>query len=83
MPLKKDVVDIENIDCLYRYALMLTRNPPEAENLVQETYAQAHGAIRRLQSDGNVKGWMFTILRNIWLNQLRRLRHTSSSVSTG
>lgn len=82
MPLKKDVVDIENIDCLYRYALMLTRNPPEAENLVQETYAQAHGAIRRLQSDGNVKGWMFTILRNIWLNQLRRLRHTSSSVST-
>jgi RNA polymerase sigma-70 factor (ECF subfamily) len=82
MPRNKHVVDIENIDCLYSYGLMLTQNPTEAENLVQETYARAHGAIRRLQSDGNVKGWMFTILRNIWLNQIRRLRHGPSSGST-
>jgi RNA polymerase sigma-70 factor (ECF subfamily) len=65
---------IENIDGLYGYALVLTRNHAEAEDLVQETYVRAIRAMGRLNSDSNVKGWLFTILRNIWLNQLRRQR---------
>ena len=65
---------IENIDALYGYALVLARNHAEAEDLVQETYVRAIRAMRRLNSDSNVKGWLFTILRNIWLNQLRRQR---------
>jgi RNA polymerase sigma-70 factor (ECF subfamily) len=73
----KHVVDIESIDGLYGYGLMLTRNPAEAEDLVQETYVRALGAIERLHADSNVRGWMFTILRNIWLNQLRGWRHAS------
>jgi RNA polymerase sigma-70 factor (ECF subfamily) len=56
------------------YALVLTRNHAEAEDLVQETYVRAIRAMGRLNSDSNVKGWLFTILRNIWLNQLRRQR---------
>jgi RNA polymerase sigma-70 factor, ECF subfamily len=33
-----------------------------------------------LRDDGNVKGWLFTILRNVWLNELRRRRKTPESV---
>ena len=65
---------IENIDGLYSYGLILTRNHAEAEDLVQETYVRAIRTMGRLNSDSNVKGWLFTILRNIWLNQLRRQR---------
>jgi RNA polymerase sigma-70 factor (ECF subfamily) len=63
---------IEYISALYGYALMLTRNKVEAEDLVQETYARALEARHRLRDVSNIKGWFFTILRNIWLNQLRR-----------
>lgn len=69
-----DTIDIENIDGLYGYALVLTRNRSDAEDLVQETYVRAIGAMGRLRPESNVKGWLFTILRNIWLNHLRKRR---------
>jgi RNA polymerase sigma-70 factor, ECF subfamily len=65
---------VDHIDSLYRYALALTRNRSEAEDLVQETYLRALGAICRLRPDSNMKSWLFTILRNLWLNQWRRRR---------
>jgi RNA polymerase sigma-70 factor, ECF subfamily len=61
---------VEYLDGLYSYALILTRNPAEAADLVQETYVRAIPAMGRLRADSNTKGWLFTILRNIWLNQL-------------
>jgi len=66
---------IEYLDGLYSYALALTRNHAEAEDLVQETYVRAMPAIGRLQVGSNIKGWIFTILRNVWLNQLRKRRN--------
>jgi RNA polymerase sigma-70 factor (ECF subfamily) len=60
---------------LYSYALVLTRNHAAAEDLVQETYVRAIPAMGRLRADSNTKGWLFTILRNIWLNQLRKWRN--------
>ena len=69
-----EAAGIEHIDGLYSYALVLTRNRGEAEDLVQETYVRALGAMGRLRTDSNVKGWLFTILRNIWFNQLRHQR---------
>jgi RNA polymerase sigma-70 factor (ECF subfamily) len=65
---------LEYLDSLYRYALVLTRQRTEAEDLVQETYVRALQAYSRLREDSNVKGWLFTILRNQWLNELRRRR---------
>ena len=65
---------IEYMDNLYRYALVLTRSRVEAEDLVQETYVRAIEAFNRLREDSNVKGWLFTILRNLWFNQLRKHR---------
>jgi RNA polymerase sigma-70 factor (ECF subfamily) len=69
-----DIVGVEHIDGLYSYALVLSRNRSEAEDLVQETYVRALGAMGRLRPESNVKSWLFTILRNIWLNQLRQRR---------
>jgi RNA polymerase sigma-70 factor (ECF subfamily) len=76
---KADV--IEYVDGLYSYALVLTRNDSEAKDLVQETYTRAIGAMERLRTDSNVRGWMFTILRNVWLNHLRRRRTAPEMVS--
>src|ERR1700757_4489565 len=69
---QEDIAGIEHIDGLYGYALALTRNRTDAEDLVQETYVRAIRAMGRLRHDSNVKGWLFTILRNIWLNELRQ-----------
>jgi RNA polymerase sigma-70 factor, ECF subfamily len=66
---------IEYLDGLYSYALVLTRNRAEAEDLVQETYVRAIKAWGTLRTGSNMKGWLFTILRNIWFNQLRKVRN--------
>jgi|SRR6516164_117280 RNA polymerase sigma-70 factor (ECF subfamily) len=64
----------EYLDGLYSYAVVLSRNRAEAEDLVQETCLRALRAMERLRPDSNIKSWLFTILRNIWLNQLRQSR---------
>jgi RNA polymerase sigma-70 factor (ECF subfamily) len=62
------------MDGLYAYAMVLRRNPAMAADLVQETYLRALKAKESLRPDSNVKSWLFTILRNLWLNQLRHER---------
>jgi RNA polymerase sigma-70 factor, ECF subfamily len=64
----------EYLDGLYGYAMVLSHNRAEAEDLVQETCLRALRAVGGLREQSNVKGWLFTILRNIWLNQVRRTR---------
>jgi len=54
--------------------MVLSRNSTEAEDLVQKTCLRALRAIDGLRTEGSVKSWLFTILRNIWLNQLRQRR---------
>src|ERR1700730_10954799 len=66
---------IEYLDGLYSYAMVLTRNHAEAEDLVQETYLRAMQAMQKLRADSNIKGWLFTILNNIWVNQWRKRRN--------
>src|ERR687885_484440 len=65
---------LEHQDALYGFAMTLTRDRTEAEDLVQETYLRAVRAFGRLLPDSNLKGWMFAIMRNAWLNQLRHAR---------
>jgi RNA polymerase sigma-70 factor, ECF subfamily len=62
------------MDGLYAYAMVLSRNSALAADLVQDTYVRALKAKESLRPDSNVKSWLFTILRNIWLNQLRHDR---------
>jgi RNA polymerase sigma-70 factor, ECF subfamily len=67
------VAPLEHADGLFTYAMALTRNSFEAEDLVQETYVRAMEAMGRLREHSNVKAWLYTILRNIRLNQIRQL----------
>src|SRR5262249_48767502 len=62
---------LEHLDALFGFAMVLTRNRTEAEDLVQETYLRATRAFGRLLPDTNLKAWLFAIMRNIRLNQLR------------
>lgn len=62
---------MEHIDALYGYALALTRNIAEAEDLVQDTFLRAASATHRPDCNSNLKGWLFVIMRNAWLNEVR------------
>jgi len=62
---------LEHLDALYGYAMTLTRNQIDAEDLVQETYLRAVKAFGQLMPNSNLKGWLFVIMRNAWLNQVR------------
>jgi RNA polymerase sigma-70 factor (ECF subfamily) len=59
------------IDRLYATALRLTRQPADAEDLVQDTYLRAFRSADRFEPGTNLRGWLFTILHNAFLNQLR------------
>src|SRR2546425_12148304 len=74
---------LEHIDALYGYALTLTRDQTEAEDLVQETYLRAVRAFGQLVDDSNLKGWLFVIMRNAWLNQVRHARRGPRFVELG
>jgi len=63
---------LEYLDGLYGYAMTLSRSKTEAEDLVQETYLRAARAFGRLGPDTNLRSWLFTILRNVYLNLVRR-----------
>ena len=65
---------LEHLDSLYGYALILTRDQTAAEDLVQETYLRAMRAFGQLTPNSNLKSWLFVIMRNAWLNQLRHNR---------
>jgi len=70
----RDLKLLDYLDGLFRYAVTLSHDRSAAEDLVQETYLRALPSIPKLKTNSNVKSWLFTILRNIWLNQLRQHR---------
>jgi RNA polymerase sigma-70 factor, ECF subfamily len=59
------------IDSLYRTALRLTRDPADAEDLVQDTYLKAFRAAESFQPGTNLRAWLFTILHNTARNRAR------------
>jgi RNA polymerase sigma-70 factor, ECF subfamily len=66
---------LSHIDDLFRYAMILTRNRVEAEGLVQETFLRSIKDKSTFAQSTNFKGWLFTILRSIWFDQLRARRN--------
>lgn len=67
-----EALALEHFDALYNTAVRLTRNPVEAQDLVQETYLKAYRFFHRFELGTNVKAWLFTILRNTYINTYRK-----------
>jgi RNA polymerase sigma-70 factor (ECF subfamily) len=70
------------LDQLYSAALRMTRNPADAEDLVQETFAKAYGSFHQFQEGTNLKAWLYRILTNTFINSYRkRQREPQQSVA--
>jgi len=60
------------LDQLYAAALRMTRNPADAEDLVQETYVKAFAAFHQFTEGTNLKAWLYRILTNTFINTYRK-----------
>jgi RNA polymerase sigma-70 factor, ECF subfamily len=60
------------LDQLYAAAMRMTRNPADAEDLVQETFAKAYASFHQYQDGTNLKAWLFRILTNTFINTYRK-----------
>jgi RNA polymerase sigma-70 factor (ECF subfamily) len=64
-------VAMEHMPSLYTAALRMTRNPADAEDLVQETYLKAYRAFGGFTEGTNLKAWLYRILTNTYINTYR------------
>jgi RNA polymerase sigma-70 factor (ECF subfamily) len=62
---------MEYMSSLYSAALRMTRNPADAEDLVQETYLKAYRAYGSFKEGTNLKAWLYRILTNTFINTYR------------
>ena len=60
------------LDQLYSAALRTTRNPADAEDLVQETFLKAFAAFHQFEEGTNLKAWLYRILTNTYINTYRK-----------
>jgi len=60
------------LDQLYAAGMRMTRNPADAEDLVQETFAKAYASFHQFQAGTNLKAWLFRILTNTFINTYRK-----------
>lgn len=60
------------LDQLYSAAMRMTRNPQDAEDLVQETFAKAFAAFHQYKPGTNLKAWLYRILTNTFINTYRK-----------
>ena len=65
-------VALPKLDAIYGAALRLTRNPAEAEDLVQDTFVRAYRFWHTFKTGTSIKAWLFTILRNTFINRYHR-----------
>ena len=71
---------LQHLNALYNFAMYLTHNPVEADDLVQETYLRAFRFSHRFQPGTHLRAWLFQILRNTFLT-FYRLRERESAVA--
>lgn len=69
------------LDPLYAGALRMTRNPADAEDLVQETMLRAYRAFDSFEPGTNLKAWLFRIMTNAYINTYRKRQREPQKVS--
>jgi RNA polymerase sigma-70 factor (ECF subfamily) len=67
-------------DLLYNYALRMTGNPADADDLVQETFLKAYRFWDRYEQGTNIRAWLFRILKNSYINRYRKESKEPSKV---
>lgn len=75
--LRKRHLDFErealpHMDALYNFALRMTSDPDEADDLLQETYLKAYRFFDKFEQGTNCKAWLFRIMKNSFINIYRR-----------
>jgi RNA polymerase sigma-70 factor (ECF subfamily) len=73
---------LQYLDQLYAAALRMTRNPADAEDVVQETYAKAYASFHQFTPGTNLKAWLYRILTNTYINSYRK-RQREPQLSDG
>jgi RNA polymerase sigma-70 factor, ECF subfamily len=68
---------------LYSAAMRMTRNPADAEDLVQETFLKAYRAYHTFEEGTNLKAWLYRILTNTYINKYRKDSRRPSEVDLG
>ena len=63
---------MQYVDQLYAAALRMSRNPADAEDLVQETYTKAFASFHQFKQGTNLKAWLYRILTNTYINLYRK-----------
>ena len=71
------------MDGLYGAALRMTRNPADAEDLVQETYLKAFRGFEGFKEGTNLKAWMYRILTNTYINIYRKKQRRPNETDLG
>jgi RNA polymerase sigma-70 factor (ECF subfamily) len=74
---------LEHLGALYGFAMSLTRNPTDAEDLVQEACLRAIKGLTHNGIKSDPKVWLFTILRNVWINEWRRRANGPEFILSG
>ena len=68
---------------LYSAALRMTRNPADAEDVVQETFLKAYRAYDSFEEGTNLKAWLYRILTNTYINRYRKQQRRPAEVELG
>jgi len=68
---------------LYAAALRMTRNPTDAEDVVQETFLKAYRAYDSFEAGTNLKAWLYRILTNTYINKYRKAQRRPNEVELG
>jgi RNA polymerase sigma-70 factor (ECF subfamily) len=63
---------LQYLDQLYAAAMRMTRNPADAEDVVQETFAKAYASFHQFTPGTNIKAWLYRILTNTYINSYRK-----------
>jgi RNA polymerase sigma-70 factor (ECF subfamily) len=70
------------LDQLYNAALRMTRNPADADDLVQETFAKAYASFHQFTEGTNLKAWLYRILTNTFINSYRKRQREPQQAAT-
>lgn len=70
------------LDQLYGAALRMTRNPADAEDVVQDTYAKAFGSRHTFTPGTNLKAWLYRIMTNTYINMYRKKQRQPAQTPT-